>query len=74
MEDLNKLTKAELVARFDGVDGEVLALGQCVAALKPLLRQRYDYGLRKNVVDADAVVRVLEQVATRFNLAVQVDE
>lgn len=64
--DLERMTKAELVARFDGLDPEVLALGRCVAALEPLAHRRYDYATRQHVVDVDAVCRVLAQVETRF--------
>lgn len=69
MPDLDRLTKAELVARFDGIDDEVLALGRCVAALEPLTSRRYDYKTASYVVDVDAVCRVLEQLETRFGIA-----
>lgn len=73
MSDLDRLSKAEIVAKFGGIDAETLALGQVHAALKPLTKERYDYGLRKYVLDTDAVGRVLTQVGIRFGFDVVVD-
>lgn len=67
MRELERLPKAELIARLEQVDvPEVEALGKCVVALKPLVARVYVHGRMQD--DTSRIRRVLVQIATHYGI------
>lgn len=66
--DLEKMTKAELVGKLDGVPGDVLAFGRVVAALEPLVSRNW----RGDVIETVRLQQVMRQTALRFGFEIEV--